>query len=232
MREARETTNTTENNTQISYLSYYCARHDTETPLIGTVKRSPSGRKRRNTRGEYSMSSSEQVPPPASAKVLKQLTEVSSLECALCLDFFPSLALSLALSLSLSTPSTPHTDHQFALRASAFAVIMCSEQVRICAEDLIEEVNQSCATCLEDFSLLDSVIRLPCGHCYCPPCVTAWLQKQCTCPSCRYEYQTENRDYEIWRIKKMASRRLKYTRQQLTDASVGHLKTLAETLCV
>ncbi|KFM72940.1 E3 ubiquitin-protein ligase RNF115, partial [Stegodyphus mimosarum] len=42
-----------------------------------------------------------------------------------------------------------------------------------------------CAVCLEDFHLRQKVKSLPCKHFYHKRCITPWLEKNNTCPSCR-----------------------------------------------
>lgn len=46
------------------------------------------------------------------------------------------------------------------------------------------EVDE-CAVCLSDFEADSSITQLPCGHCYCTPCISHWL-KDCKrhCPLC------------------------------------------------
>jgi len=53
---------------------------------------------------------------------------------------------------------------------------------RVCARECDED---ECAICLDDFTPDSIVTRLPCGHCYCTPCISAWLtQRQSHCPVC------------------------------------------------
>ena len=44
-----------------------------------------------------------------------------------------------------------------------------------------------CAVCQEHFMAGDEMIELPCSHVFHTLCLTPWLQKQNTCPTCRYE---------------------------------------------
>ena len=43
----------------------------------------------------------------------------------------------------------------------------------------------SCPICLEEFQLETKTIMLACGHKYCEPCLTKWLEDHATCPICR-----------------------------------------------
>ena len=43
----------------------------------------------------------------------------------------------------------------------------------------------TCNICFDDCSL-DNTIKTPCGHTFCNSCLTQWLLKKTTCPSCRH----------------------------------------------
>lgn len=62
----------------------------------------------------------------------------------------------------------------------------------IVLEDLDLMDLNSCALCLEDFEIGNTVHELPCGHVYCfgkdqidCPGIITWLKKNKTCPVCR-----------------------------------------------
>jgi hypothetical protein len=44
-----------------------------------------------------------------------------------------------------------------------------------------------CVICAQTFCVNDVVTTLPCGHMHHSKCILCWLQRKCTCPSCRYE---------------------------------------------
>ncbi|XP_077993507.1 uncharacterized protein LOC144447381 [Glandiceps talaboti] len=44
----------------------------------------------------------------------------------------------------------------------------------------------TCAICQCEYSVDDTVNKLPCEHLFHPMCITAWLQKSGTCPVCRH----------------------------------------------
>jgi hypothetical protein len=44
-----------------------------------------------------------------------------------------------------------------------------------------------CSVCREDLKLGDEAVMLPCEHTFCFDCIHPWLEKQNTCPDCRYE---------------------------------------------
>lgn len=54
----------------------------------------------------------------------------------------------------------------------------------------------SCPICTEEFQYDDSVYKLPCHHYFHIDCVTPWLKKNCTCPVCRRELPTDDRQYQ------------------------------------
>ena len=57
----------------------------------------------------------------------------------------------------------------------------------------------TCNICFEDYSL-DNIIKTPCSHTFCNCCLTQWLLKKTTCPSCRHPIgensNFENDEYE------------------------------------
>ncbi|XP_059644271.1 uncharacterized protein LOC132286034 [Cornus florida] len=54
----------------------------------------------------------------------------------------------------------------------------------------------ACAICKEFLSIGTVVNRLPCFHLYHPSCILPWLSARNSCPLCRYELPTDDRDYE------------------------------------
>ncbi|KAK9098658.1 hypothetical protein Syun_025703 [Stephania yunnanensis] len=56
--------------------------------------------------------------------------------------------------------------------------------------------NLICAICKDPLSVGAIVKRLPCAHLYHPPCILPWLNARNSCPLCRYELPTDNKNYE------------------------------------
>ncbi|XP_019163042.1 PREDICTED: probable E3 ubiquitin-protein ligase RHY1A [Ipomoea nil] len=49
-----------------------------------------------------------------------------------------------------------------------------------------EEESLSCSICWEEFSVGVNIMPLPCSHTFHHSCIATWLEKQATCPLCRF----------------------------------------------
>eukprot|EP00924_Labyrinthula_sp_SR-Ha-C_P004137 snap_masked-scaffold_3-processed-gene-15.48-mRNA-1 protein AED:0.41 eAED:0.57 QI:0/-1/0/1/-1/1/1/0/118 len=70
-----------------------------------------------------------------------------------------------------------------------------------CLKNLIEnkkvlKVDAECAICKEEKKKGDSVVEIECGHTYCEECIVPWLKKNNSCPVCRHELPTNDKEYE------------------------------------
>ncbi|XP_011006258.1 PREDICTED: uncharacterized protein LOC105112295 isoform X2 [Populus euphratica] len=54
----------------------------------------------------------------------------------------------------------------------------------------------ACAICKELLPIGTEVNQLPCLHLYHPYCILPWLSARNSCPLCRYEFPTDDKDYE------------------------------------
>ncbi|XP_076934827.1 uncharacterized protein LOC143601259 [Bidens hawaiensis] len=54
----------------------------------------------------------------------------------------------------------------------------------------------ACAICKDALTVGTVVNRLPCSHFYHSPCIKSWLTAHNTCPLCRFEFPTDDVDYE------------------------------------
>lgn len=61
-------------------------------------------------------------------------------------------------------------------------------------EDKLDSME--CAICKDSFTVGTVVNQLPCFHLYHPCCILPWLSARNTCPLCRYEMPTDDKDYE------------------------------------
>ena len=54
--------------------------------------------------------------------------------------------------------------------------------------------DSSCAICQDDFKKKENLKITPCDHIFHPKCISTWLEKECTrptCPSCRHDCREE-----------------------------------------
>jgi hypothetical protein len=70
------------------------------------------------------------------------------------------------------------------------------------------EDEVQCPICLKNMEEDDIVNELPCKHKFHKECILPWLQKTCSCPCCRFELPTDDKDFEeMRRQKKRAKQR-------------------------
>eukprot|EP00042_Codosiga_hollandica_P019261 m.59048 g.59048 ORF g.59048 m.59048 type:complete len:86 (+) comp49212_c0_seq1:457-714(+) len=48
-----------------------------------------------------------------------------------------------------------------------------------------------CAVCKDHFELAENVLSLQCNHIFHEPCITPWLERHATCPTCRASVRRE-----------------------------------------
>ncbi|KAL9992128.1 putative transcription factor C2H2 family [Helianthus debilis subsp. tardiflorus] len=59
---------------------------------------------------------------------------------------------------------------------------------------IVDELGSVCVICKDNVCVGSVVNRLPCGHVYHPSCIVPWLNARNTCPLCRYELPTDDKD--------------------------------------
>ncbi|KAI4335859.1 hypothetical protein L6164_014464 [Bauhinia variegata] len=74
-------------------------------------------------------------------------------------------------------------------------VVQHLPSVVITKED-VENNNALCAVCKDEFNVGEQAKQLPCSHRYHGDCIIPWLGIRNTCPVCRYEFPTDDADYE------------------------------------
>ena len=52
---------------------------------------------------------------------------------------------------------------------------------------ICEEMSKECAVCQDHMNVHDNVLRLSCCHTFHTSCIMTWLEKNNSCPMCRYE---------------------------------------------
>lgn len=63
-------------------------------------------------------------------------------------------------------------------------------------EDTPKNDDTACAICKDVLTVGTEANQLPCRHLYHPSCILPWLNTRNSCPLCRYELPTDDRDYE------------------------------------
>ncbi len=58
----------------------------------------------------------------------------------------------------------------------------------------------SCSICKEEYEFKNVLIKLPCGHNFHKDCILPWLKSRNSCPTCRYELETDDKDYEEMKV--------------------------------
>jgi len=56
------------------------------------------------------------------------------------------------------------------------------------SQEQVDNASQ-CSVCMDEFTLGESVKRLPCEHCFHAACIAPWLSMHATCPVCRKPLQ-------------------------------------------
>lgn len=63
-------------------------------------------------------------------------------------------------------------------------------------EHVKNQDSTCCAICKDALTVGTVVNQLPCLHIYHPSCILPWLRSRNSCPLCRFELPTDNKDYE------------------------------------
>jgi E3 ubiquitin-protein ligase RNF181 len=84
-----------------------------------------------------------------------------------------------------------------------------------------EEEEQSCPICLKKFDQDDELNALPCKHEFHAECLVPWLQKTASCPMCRLDLPTGNKEWEEMRRQKRREETRKLELEQLHSNMFG-----------
>ena len=64
-------------------------------------------------------------------------------------------------------------------------------------KDNINKLNEEpCNVCLENYTEEQISVKLNCGHRFHDSCIIHWLKMRNTCPVCRYELESDDKEYE------------------------------------
>ncbi|KAJ1388536.1 Zinc finger, RING-type [Sesbania bispinosa] len=84
---------------------------------------------------------------------------------------------------------------------ASVSVVQNLPSVVVTQED-VDKNNALCAVCKDEFGVGEEVKQLPCSHRYHGDCIVPWLGIRNTCPVCRYEFPTDDADYERRRVQR------------------------------
>lgn len=105
-------------------------------------------------------------------------------------------------------------------------------RIKVRQVDLEANESNECSICIDEMNIGQEAIRIPCGHLYHEDCIKDWLGKSNECPVCRYELPTDNVEFEKGRKERMAGRKIRLRRNELTVKTAQELRRLAHFLCV
>ncbi|KAC9702927.1 hypothetical protein R6Q59_026310 [Mikania micrantha] len=74
-----------------------------------------------------------------------------------------------------------------------------------------------CAICKDSLTAGTVVNQLPCFHVYHPSCIKPWLSSRNTCPLCRFEFPTDDLDYENRKVSATRGPVVQETQQEVED---------------
>ena len=72
-------------------------------------------------------------------------------------------------------------------------------------EEKIKEFGfeNSCAVCKDEFNIGEECLSMPCNHNFHKDCIIPWLNERNSCPICRYELPTDDKDFEEMKKRKL-----------------------------
>lgn len=115
---------------------------------------------------------------------------------------------------------------------TANATFRALPRIKVTVHDIAANESNECSICLDELVIGQPALRIPCGHLYHEDCVKDWLRKSNECPVCRYELPTDNAEFERGRRERMAGRRIRMKRSELTVKTAQELRHFASFLCV
>ncbi|KAJ3038670.1 hypothetical protein HDV00_000418 [Rhizophlyctis rosea] len=123
-------------------------------------------------------------------------------------DFMRPALGALFMMLFRDGPGNGHTQGQPPASEAAIANLPV-----ITLADRRRRKHKLCTICQDEFNEVGDtvpgggeVLQLRCHHLYHRMCITQWLRNSNTCPTCRYELETDYDDYNIGVRERMAER--------------------------
>lgn len=72
----------------------------------------------------------------------------------------------------------------------------------------VRDLSEKCAICFETYAKKDTCVKLECAHLFHRKCVLMWLKEHNSCPTCRYELETEDAAYNARLLKRRRPNRI------------------------
>jgi len=89
-----------------------------------------------------------------------------------------------------------HDHNQYGPPPASKQVIDQLPMKKITKDIVSKEGAQECSVCKEEFKEEEDVKEMPCKHLFHNDCLLPWLKQHNSCPTCRFELQTDDLDYE------------------------------------
>ncbi|EXC35220.1 E3 ubiquitin-protein ligase RING1-like protein [Morus notabilis] len=89
----------------------------------------------------------------------------------------------------------------------------------VISEEHEKHDDLACAICKDALTIGTEVNHLPCDHLYHPFCILPWLSSRNSCPLCRYELPTDDKDYEEGKCNIRGRVEIRGIRQNVTEDS-------------
>jgi len=74
--------------------------------------------------------------------------------------------------------------------------------------------HQECAVCKVEYEEGEECIVMPCEHIFHGECIKTWLKMHNTCPICRWELPTDDKEYERAKELRQSQQRDRNQQQQ------------------
>ncbi|KAI3991273.1 hypothetical protein MKX01_034592 [Papaver californicum] len=97
----------------------------------------------------------------------------------------------------------------------------------VISEEHEEQDGLVCAVCKDPLPIGTTANQLPCLHLYHPSCILPWLNSRNSCPLCRYELPTDDKEYEEGK-QSIGTRMEAHEIQQDEESSVGSSSDISD----